>query len=197
METRGPWIKMDGISNVKSNDAILNTTRSNEPSGHGEASAHAHVREGDEEGHVTSSRRRPWARKSKSYSHAHFKVYKRRWFGLGQLVLLNIVVSWDVSTWILQLSSQQTSTHLSLRLRYKIANPPLVANLRPRLHLRSNVLLRLRNRHKLAIHRLPLRLRHHMPLDHLPTTPRPKTQHPRRIRPTASRQLDPLCGHAG
>ena len=26
-----------------------------------------------------------------------FKVYKMRWFGLGQLVLLNIVVSWDVS----------------------------------------------------------------------------------------------------
>lgn len=26
-----------------------------------------------------------------------FKVYKRRWFGLIQLTLLNIVVSWDVS----------------------------------------------------------------------------------------------------
>ena len=25
-----------------------------------------------------------------------YKVYKRRWFGLVQLVLLNIVVSWDV-----------------------------------------------------------------------------------------------------
>jgi FLVCR family MFS transporter 7 len=89
---------MDGISNVKSNDAILDPTRSNEPSGYGEASAPAHGQEGDEERHVTSSKRRPWARKSKSYSHAHFKVYKRRWFGLGQLVLLNIVVSWDVST---------------------------------------------------------------------------------------------------
>jgi hypothetical protein len=27
-----------------------------------------------------------------------FKVYKRRWFGLMQLTLLNIIVSWDVST---------------------------------------------------------------------------------------------------
>ena len=27
-----------------------------------------------------------------------YKVYKIRWFGLMQLVLLNIVVSWDVST---------------------------------------------------------------------------------------------------
>lgn len=26
-----------------------------------------------------------------------YKLYKRRWFGLIQLVLLNIVVSWDVS----------------------------------------------------------------------------------------------------
>lgn len=26
-----------------------------------------------------------------------YKSYKRRWFGLAQLVLLNIVVSWDVS----------------------------------------------------------------------------------------------------
>ena len=28
---------------------------------------------------------------------ADFRVYKRRFLGLGQLVLLNIVVSWDVS----------------------------------------------------------------------------------------------------
>ena len=27
-----------------------------------------------------------------------YKVYKRRWFGLFQLVLLNIIVSWDVSS---------------------------------------------------------------------------------------------------
>lgn len=26
-----------------------------------------------------------------------YRVYKRRWFGLAQVVLLNIVVSWDVS----------------------------------------------------------------------------------------------------
>ena len=26
-----------------------------------------------------------------------YRVYKRRWFGLAQLVLLNIIVSWDVS----------------------------------------------------------------------------------------------------
>jgi hypothetical protein len=29
-----------------------------------------------------------------------YRVYKRRWFGLLQLVLLNIIVSWDVSALI-------------------------------------------------------------------------------------------------
>jgi FLVCR family MFS transporter 7 len=36
-----------------------------------------------------------------------YKVYKRRWFGLVQLVLLNIIVSWDVST----LSQNQMNEH--------------------------------------------------------------------------------------
>lgn len=30
-------------------------------------------------------------------SHTEYRVYKIRWFGLTQLILLNIVVSWDVS----------------------------------------------------------------------------------------------------
>lgn len=30
--------------------------------------------------------------------HTEYRVYKIRWFGLTQLILLNIVVSWDVST---------------------------------------------------------------------------------------------------
>ncbi|KAF2812469.1 MFS general substrate transporter [Mytilinidion resinicola] len=32
---------------------------------------------------------------SHSHHNRHFRVYKRRWFGLIQLILLNIVVSWD------------------------------------------------------------------------------------------------------
>jgi FLVCR family MFS transporter 7 len=31
-----------------------------------------------------------------------YRVYKRRWFGLTQLVLLNIIVSWDVSLYDLE-----------------------------------------------------------------------------------------------
>jgi FLVCR family MFS transporter 7 len=54
---------------------------------------------------VAGKKRRwhPGRRQSKSYSHLHFRVYKRRWFGLAQLVLLNIVVSWDVSVFGLSL----------------------------------------------------------------------------------------------
>ena len=50
--------------------------------------------EGEAEVQPNPRGRRP--KPKQSYSHTHFKVYKRRWLGLGQLVLLNIVVSWDV-----------------------------------------------------------------------------------------------------
>ena len=42
-----------------------------------------------------------------------YKVYKRRWFGLIQLVLLNIIVSWDVSA-LPTLSSFATLPYLHL-----------------------------------------------------------------------------------
>jgi FLVCR family MFS transporter 7 len=91
---------MDDVVQTKSNDGMLkNASRMQEEAVAeervGGASGTAHGE--DEEAEETRARRRPWARKRKSYSHAHFKVYKRRWFGLAQLVLLNVVVSWDVS----------------------------------------------------------------------------------------------------
>jgi hypothetical protein len=51
-------------------------------------------------------------RREQTYSHTHFKVYKRRWFGLAQLVLLNVVVSWDVCI-RLQLLDTQTLITMS------------------------------------------------------------------------------------
>ena len=33
---------------------------------------------------------------SESVPQVEYRVYKRRWFGLIQLILLNIIVSWDV-----------------------------------------------------------------------------------------------------
>ena len=74
-----------------------------EPVGIGESSSSSAQRGGvaggDSHDHVTHDGGRKWwnRRKKVTYSHTHFKVYKRRWFGLAQLVLLNIVVSWDVS----------------------------------------------------------------------------------------------------
>ncbi|EMD68162.1 hypothetical protein COCSADRAFT_33125 [Bipolaris sorokiniana ND90Pr] len=55
----------------------------------------------DSEGEVRRRWQTPWGksfrtrRHRRSYSHEHYKVYKRRWIGLAQLVLLNIVISWD------------------------------------------------------------------------------------------------------
>jgi FLVCR family MFS transporter 7 len=97
---------MDAVAQIKSNDGMLKNAATIDEGvvdSRPEASSAApHVRvgeeeEGEEEARANTTRRRPWTRKRKSYSHVHFKVYKRRWFGLAQLVLLNIVVSWDVS----------------------------------------------------------------------------------------------------
>jgi hypothetical protein len=50
----------------------------------------------------------------RTLSGREFKVYKRRWFGLAQLVLLNIVVSWDVSTSFHSASSSMQCADTSL-----------------------------------------------------------------------------------
>jgi FLVCR family MFS transporter 7 len=62
-------------------------------------------RDGDAEAREVQPKRRRFGlgKKKQSYSHTHYKVYKRRWIGLAQLVLLNIVVSWDVSASFLSL----------------------------------------------------------------------------------------------
>lgn len=43
------------------------------------------------------SRPSPGEEPNEDGSHPLYKVYKRRWFGVVQLTLLNIIVSWDVS----------------------------------------------------------------------------------------------------
>ncbi|KAH6633101.1 major facilitator superfamily domain-containing protein [Boeremia exigua] len=58
-----------------------------------DASGSGPAQDGEVEAQAAASNKRPKAKQT--YSHAHFKVYKRRWLGLAQLVLLNIVVSWD------------------------------------------------------------------------------------------------------
>lgn len=44
----------------------------------------------------TNSAELPMVAREANGGQVVYKVYKRRWFGLTQLVLLNIVVSWDV-----------------------------------------------------------------------------------------------------
>ena len=105
MKLTGTWVKMDDLTHAQSHDGMLKTAARVERqdvtdappessnSAQGERDGDAGLREG-------TGRRTIFGRKKKSYSRAHFKVYKRRWLGLGQLVLLNIVVSWDVCTLI-------------------------------------------------------------------------------------------------
>lgn len=81
---------MDDIAHVRSNDGMVKNAASIDAVGEGPRIEGSSAEE-------PKKPRRPWARKRKSYSHVHYKVYKRRWFGLAQLVLLNVVVSWDVS----------------------------------------------------------------------------------------------------
>ncbi|RAL62222.1 hypothetical protein DID88_004793 [Monilinia fructigena] len=47
------------------------------------------------------------------FNEAHFKVYKRRWFGLVQLVLLNIIVSWDWLTFSASSTTVSQYYHVS------------------------------------------------------------------------------------
>ena len=87
---------MDDIAHTQSNDGMLkNAARLGEEIAAPVASSSG-VGEGEVYEEGGRHRNRPRENKRKSYSQAHFKVYKRRWVGLAQLVLLNIVVSWDV-----------------------------------------------------------------------------------------------------
>ena len=52
-----------------------------------------------------------------------YKVYKRRWFGLIQLVLLNIIVSWDVSC-LLKSSQPQNDTNALRSGSLSLPTPP-------------------------------------------------------------------------
>ena len=107
------WVLMDELSQQDSTgkDATMRQEEVGAEGnweGNGEGSANGRVRDGsveelgdghglDEGSRPGRRRRRSWlGRNGQSYSHAHFRVYKRRWFGLAQLVLLNVVVSWDV-----------------------------------------------------------------------------------------------------
>jgi FLVCR family MFS transporter 7 len=95
MKADGSWVKMSGIAPVQTNESVAKGTTQIEDVYEDAQGSSSHGRDGEEGIPVGGSGRRP--KPKKTYSHTHFKVYKRRWLGLGQLVLLNIIVSWDVS----------------------------------------------------------------------------------------------------
>jgi hypothetical protein len=144
-------------------------------------------RDDDAEAREVQPKRRKFGlgKKQQSYSHTHYKVYKRRWIGLAQLVLLNIVVSWDVSAPFPSRIHDRGNLHREnwLRVGYKMpraialiqnrANNVPVANIRPNLNLLSAVLPRLRVLYQLAQHCFPVLLRGWLSLYNLPFAPRP------------------------
>ena len=92
-----------------------------------------------------------------------YRVYKIRWFGLAQLILLNIVVSWDVSI---------SSTYLTFPftigqwLMLTLALHTVAFLFRSRQHSRR-LLLHRPQHNKLAKHRFPLCLRRRSPRDNV------------------------------
>jgi hypothetical protein len=79
-----------------------------------------------------------------------YKVYKRRFWGLAQLVLLNIVVSWDVSALFEQQTQSQNLANVYMILRNS------VAHLFFYIHHRIAAFWCLRIRHQLDEHWLSL-----------------------------------------
>jgi FLVCR family MFS transporter 7 len=117
-ESSRPWVKMTDLSTTgpgKDGTRYREDVSENTGNAGGEPSASSSRgpngdEADDDEGHRapgdssrgSKSNKKWWGlrrddKRTRSSSQSQFKVYKRRWFGLAQLVLLNIVVSWDVS----------------------------------------------------------------------------------------------------
>lgn len=86
-----------------------------------------------------------------------YKVYKRRWFGLIQLILLNIVVSWDV-----RISKPKLSC-----LSHLTSNVFTVAFVQCCFYICSSILQCLFHCNQLVEHLVPLRLLRHVSPDYL------------------------------
>lgn len=83
-----------------------------------------------------------------------YRVYKRRFFGLLQLVLLNIIVSWDVRLTPRILAKDELHTDLASQ----------VAHICCRVRHSSRLLLRFSERYQLAFYWLPLCFRGSQPV---------------------------------
>lgn len=110
MISDGSWVKMNDIAPVETHESITkNAVQVEEDVYENAEGSSSRVRGGEEDMAPQNARHRP--KPKHTYSHTHFKVYKRRWLGLGQLVLLNIVVSWDVSWKVVCPQNEQMLTY--------------------------------------------------------------------------------------
>jgi len=122
-------------------------------------------------------------------SGGEYKVYKRRWFGLVQLVLLNIIVSWDVSC--------RLCSSASRRLPLLMHN--IVALLLCQLHDYCTILQCDTLRCQLVEHGVPLRIRGcGTPGDLHPASWGPKTIDHHSLSPHPAWKLDQIrCNQSG
>lgn len=78
---------VETLHEVRSDDELLEAEDEREPRHRGQRARHTPQSNGS---HVDGT----------EGGDIQYKVYKRRWFGLFQLVLLNVIISWDVSVTI-------------------------------------------------------------------------------------------------
>jgi hypothetical protein len=116
--------EVEVLQDLRSDDELLG----DEGEGQGRA-----TRESGNQGNHTLNQNDGAAEETTS-AVVEYKVYKRRWFGLIQLVLLNIIVSWDVSFQLLSTTTTCVREHilmmlfsgfLSLRVRLRYPNTML------------------------------------------------------------------------
>ena len=100
------WISMKGFANKmrgrdrKDQSAVLSMENAGNNSDNAlrEVGSADGLLDGEYEGQLGNhAQAGPGASRGNVQTAMVYKVYKRRWFGLLQLALLNIIVSWDVS----------------------------------------------------------------------------------------------------
>ena len=104
------WMEMAGLEHERS----------------GDESQQSHIERTYSDGELEATRTRSTSEGDEvalaSGQNVVYRVYKIRWFGLTQLILLNIIVSWDVSRIVT--SVQYTTRILAHILRSGSLTPP-------------------------------------------------------------------------
>lgn len=146
---------VEALREVTSEDGLLQAGENRE---HGRPARNRDGDDGALQQSAAPSERPP------AHGGGEFKVYKRRWFGVIQLVLLNTIVSWDVSAFSLTMMTDLQP----LRPFHLVTDCcSVVAFFLCQLDDRISVLWGFRNRRQLAEHLFSLCLRLHLPPRHL------------------------------